>query len=80
MRFFLYFSKTFLIVYVHYRNPTPEKSELFENLIWPKITRDNFQYLDIDESLSLKTNPKDDRILKWTEIYEKYAVKPYDTF
>ncbi|KAG5877342.1 hypothetical protein JTB14_030713 [Gonioctena quinquepunctata] len=66
--------------FAKFLNPTPEKSTLFENIIWPKVEPDNFQYLDINETLAVKTNPKGDVYPKWVDVYEKMAVKPFDTY
>ncbi|XP_060524132.1 juvenile hormone esterase-like [Cylas formicarius] len=60
-------------------NPTPEISELLENVTWPRVRYDNYQYLDIGEELKAKTNPKTS-YLKWSAIYDKYAKRPYVTF
>ncbi|XP_074039007.1 juvenile hormone esterase [Leptinotarsa decemlineata] len=61
-------------------NPTPSESELLENIIWPKVKPDDFQYLDFNNTLTIKSNPKADVYSKWLDIYEKMVVKPYDTF
>ncbi|KAJ8919907.1 hypothetical protein NQ315_006436 [Exocentrus adspersus] len=67
--------------FAKFLNPTPEESELFENIIWPAVTPDgDFQYLDIDAELEVKTDPKGEVYPKWVQLYEKRAVKPYDTF
>lgn len=62
------------------RNPTPQKEELLENILWPKVKQKIFSYLDINETLSIRTNPKSDTYQKWIKLYEELAVKPYDTF
>nr|WCC58185.1 carboxylesterase [Pharsalia antennata] len=61
-------------------NPTPEQSELVQNVIWPKVQLGNFQYLDIDEDLTVKTDPKGERYQAWKAIYEKWGVRPFTTF
>ncbi|KAJ8977382.1 hypothetical protein NQ317_001983 [Molorchus minor] len=60
-------------------NPTPEQSSLMQNLIWPKVTSENFYYLDIDTNLTIRTNPKGESYSKWTDIYDKWGVRPFDT-
>ncbi|KAG5868564.1 Para-nitrobenzyl esterase, partial [Gonioctena quinquepunctata] len=72
--------RTLFTNFVKYLNPTPEQSELLQNTIWPKVTPDNFQYLNINESLTIESNPKWEVYQKWLDIYERLAVKPYDTF
>ncbi|KAJ8937805.1 hypothetical protein NQ314_011711 [Rhamnusium bicolor] len=61
-------------------NPTPQPSSLTQNLTWPKVTPDNFQFLNIDTDLEIQTNPKGKAYKDWVEVYETFAVKPYDTF
>ncbi|XP_018565110.1 cholinesterase 2-like [Anoplophora glabripennis] len=61
-------------------NPTPEKSELLQNIIWPKVQPDNFQYMNIDADLEVKKDPKGERYLAWKAIYEKWGVRPFVTF
>nr|ASM90853.1 putative juvenile hormone esterase 2 [Colaphellus bowringi] len=61
-------------------NPTPEPSPLFGNITWPKVAPNDFQYLDINETITVKRNPKGDVYPKWVDLYERMAVKPYDTF
>ncbi|KAJ8957067.1 hypothetical protein NQ318_007280 [Aromia moschata] len=61
-------------------NPTPEQSELLQNIIWPKVSANNFNYLDIDENLEIKQNPREFSYQKWVEVYETYATKPFISF
>ncbi|KAJ8950572.1 hypothetical protein NQ318_015705 [Aromia moschata] len=72
MKLFTDFSK--------YLNPTPEESELIQNLIWPKYTEDEPYYLDIDTELSIKESPRGESYSKWLEVYETYGVQPFDTY
>lgn len=62
--------------YISFRNPTPEKDEVLQNLIWSKSTPNNFNYLDIDTDLSIKTDMKQGRYKKWMELFEKEALPP----
>ncbi|XP_057652547.1 juvenile hormone esterase-like [Diorhabda carinulata] len=66
--------------FAKYLNPTPEAVPLLNNIIWPKVKADEFVYLDINETLTLQSNPKVQTYENWVALYEKYAVKPYDTF
>lgn len=66
---------------VFFRNPTPGPETLLGNITWPKLTRINFQYLNINSSLSIKSsNPRGDVILKWDKLYEKYGIRPFDSY
>nr|WCC58161.1 carboxylesterase [Pharsalia antennata] len=61
-------------------NPTFETDELLENITWPQVSPKNFQYLDIREELEVKLNPKENVFTSWDNIFNKYAVRPYDTY
>ncbi|KAJ8940291.1 hypothetical protein NQ318_000113 [Aromia moschata] len=76
-------SKRYVTLFANFAktlNPTPEPSSLFQNITWPKITPDNFPYLNINDTLELRINPKENTYEKWVEVYETMAIKPYDTF
>ncbi|CAG9824776.1 unnamed protein product [Phaedon cochleariae] len=66
--------------FAKYLDPTPEPSSLLDNIDWPTVDPDNFQYLDINDTLTIKKNPKGDVFPKWVEVYEQMAIKPYTTF
>ncbi|KAG5879328.1 hypothetical protein JTB14_030191 [Gonioctena quinquepunctata] len=61
-------------------NPIPRRENLFQNLEWPTVTPDNFQYMDIDTDLSVKSNPRNETYKKWVDLYDKYAVEPRISF
>lgn len=62
-----------------FRNPTPQQEEITQNITWPKVTTENFYYLDIDTDLSVQTNPKYFTFSNWELIYDYYAIRPFDT-
>ncbi|XP_057652545.1 juvenile hormone esterase-like isoform X1 [Diorhabda carinulata] len=72
--------RTLITNFVKYLNPTPQLSELFDNVIWPTVNFDDFKYLDINDTMSIKRNPKGDVYPKLVNFYETMAVKPFDTF
>ncbi|KAJ8981443.1 hypothetical protein NQ317_000117 [Molorchus minor] len=57
-------------------NPTPETTDLLQNVIWPKASSDQYYYLDIDENLQIKENPREFSYRKWVELYDTYANEP----
>lgn len=63
-----------------FSNPTPETDELLENVIWPKMTTNNFYYLDIDKNLNIQQNPRKFSYKKWVDLFEAYARKPFISF
>ncbi|CAH1109552.1 unnamed protein product, partial [Psylliodes chrysocephalus] len=64
--------------FAKYLNPTPKQLDLFNNIIWPTVKPNDFQYLDINETLSIRTDPKGDVYSKWVDIYQTYAISPLD--
>ncbi|XP_028139197.2 juvenile hormone esterase [Diabrotica virgifera virgifera] len=61
-------------------NPVSDKTELLGIKSWPKVTPNEFQYLDINETLTIKKDIKKHVYDGWVNVYENEAVKPYDTF
>ncbi|KAF7273186.1 hypothetical protein GWI33_014105 [Rhynchophorus ferrugineus] len=67
--------------FAKYLNPTPEQEEILQNIIWPTVQTENFQYLQIDTDLSVNQGyPKSKMYSLWTNLYETYGTKPFDTF
>ncbi|KAJ8955014.1 hypothetical protein NQ318_000446 [Aromia moschata] len=66
--------------FAKYLNPTPEATELLENIIWPTVSANSFSYLDIGSSLLIRQNPKEEAYSGWNDIYEKYGIPPFDTY
>nr|AIY68365.1 esterase [Leptinotarsa decemlineata] len=61
-------------------NPTPEKRDLFDNVLWPKVSKDVYYYLDIDTNITVQHNPRNTSYYKWVDIFEKYVPKPFISF
>uniref|UniRef100_A0A6P7GLK0 Carboxylic ester hydrolase n=1 Tax=Diabrotica virgifera virgifera TaxID=50390 RepID=A0A6P7GLK0_DIAVI len=61
-------------------NPVSDKTELLGINSWPKVTPNEFQYLDMNETFTIKKDLKKRVYDAWINIYEKDAIKPYDTF
>uniref|UniRef100_A0A6P7G2M5 Carboxylic ester hydrolase n=1 Tax=Diabrotica virgifera virgifera TaxID=50390 RepID=A0A6P7G2M5_DIAVI len=66
--------------FIKYLNPTPEHEEIFENILWPKLTSSEMQYLDIDKSLMVKQHPREFSYQKWVDIYNQYATGTLITY
>ncbi|KAG5879330.1 hypothetical protein JTB14_030193 [Gonioctena quinquepunctata] len=47
-----------MINFVKTLNPTPRRENLFQNLKWPTVTPDEFQYMDFNTDLSVRSNPR----------------------
>nr|WEM02069.1 esterase [Phaedon brassicae] len=72
--------RTLITNFIKYSNPTPNKLPLLNNIIWPKLQPDNFQFLDINETITIQNNLIDGTYRGWVKIYEDMARKPISTF
>lgn len=67
-----------------FRNPTPKKSKLLQNVIWPVARNNendtNLVYLDIGNNLRVRRNPNEANIRQWQDWYGEYGNPPYDTY
>lgn len=66
--------------FVKYEDPTPEPIELLQNVIWPRVSTTYYQYLNINDTLSIEVNPKAAFFSKWENIYETFGRRPFSTF
>jgi hypothetical protein len=68
--------------YFEFRNPTPEPSELLQNITWPQVsTQDgDFYYVDITDNLEIKNHPKESTYSKWVALYYGLDSSDWDTF
>ncbi|XP_063925052.1 carboxylic ester hydrolase-like [Zophobas morio] len=68
--------------FAKYRNPTPEASELLQNIIWPAVSTDNgdLYYVDINENLEIKNHPKEATYGAWVELYNSLGYDDFDTY
>ncbi|CAG9819292.1 unnamed protein product [Phaedon cochleariae] len=72
--------RTLITNFVKYLNPTPTKSPLLNDVIWPKVRPDDFKFLDINETITIQNNLRDETYKGWVKIYEEMARKPILTF
>nr|AKZ17680.1 carboxylesterase CXE20 [Tenebrio molitor] len=68
--------------FAKYQNPTPEPSDLLQNITWPVLSTDqgDFLYLDIDKDLQIKNHPKESTYSKWTDLYDSLGYSDFDTY
>ncbi|CAH1099298.1 unnamed protein product [Psylliodes chrysocephalus] len=64
--------------FIKHLNPTVNNSEILGDLKWPKVTEEDFLYLDINSELSVKRGPK--KYTDWNNIYSKYTNEKLDTY
>ncbi|RZC36954.1 COesterase domain containing protein, partial [Asbolus verrucosus] len=67
--------------FAKYQNPTPEPSELLQNITWPLVSTENgdYLYVDINENLEIKNHPKEETYARWTELYDNLGFTDFDT-
>jgi carboxylesterase type B len=64
-------------------NPTPERTQLLQNVIWPSVSPgrpNNFFYLDINDNLTIRNFPKIGSYLGWNMIYDVFGEGDFDTY
>ncbi|XP_018578672.1 carboxylesterase 4A-like [Anoplophora glabripennis] len=62
-------------------NPTPRTDPLLQNITWPSVnSRKDMKYLDIDSTLTIKSNYREEHMKFWDYIYEKHGGKSYITY
>ncbi|XP_057652549.1 juvenile hormone esterase-like [Diorhabda carinulata] len=66
--------------FAKYLDPIANDSDLLGITSWPKVAPDNFQFVDINETLTIQKDLKDQVYNGWVNVYETFAVKPFDTF
>jgi carboxylesterase type B len=68
--------------FAKYQNPTPEPSELLQNVTWPQVSTEDgdFYYVDIRDDLEIKNHPKEATYSKWVELYDSLGFSDFDTF
>ncbi|RZC31757.1 COesterase domain containing protein [Asbolus verrucosus] len=68
--------------FAKYQNPTPEPSELLQNITWPLVSTENgdYLYVDINENLEIKNHPKEEIYARWMELYDNLGFTDFDTY
>ncbi|XP_074030604.1 para-nitrobenzyl esterase isoform X1 [Leptinotarsa decemlineata] len=64
--------------FVKHLNPTKGKNELLQNIVWPKVTPQDFFYLDINTTLAVAKDLKNFR--QYEKIYSSYAEEKLFTY
>ncbi|CAG9773114.1 unnamed protein product [Ceutorhynchus assimilis] len=65
--------------FITYQNPTPFQDAELQYITWPKFQENNAPYVDIATDLTVKYGPKNKYVF-WRSLYDRYGVKPYDTY
>ena len=56
--------------FLSFRNPTPNASEVLNNVIWERMTPENLAYLSINSELQMKTGGLyQDRMALWDKYF-----------
>lgn len=63
--------------FAKYGNPSPKEADELLNIEWKPVTKDEWNYLNIDETLSTGVNPDAERIAFWDKLYEEFPDAKY---
>ncbi|CAH1115540.1 unnamed protein product [Psylliodes chrysocephalus] len=66
--------------FAKYLNPTPEPIDLLQNITWPTVKPNDFQYLAIGAWLEVRKNPKEDMYRFWEQIFSSYGTEPFTSY
>ncbi|KAJ3652283.1 hypothetical protein Zmor_018261 [Zophobas morio] len=68
--------------FAKYQNPTPDLSELFQNITWSQLSVQGggFLFLDINEQLEIKNHLKAGVLQKRNDLYESLNFTDFDTY
>nr|WEM02080.1 esterase [Phaedon brassicae] len=66
--------------FVKYLNPTPIAEDLFGNITFPRLTKNEIHYVDIRKELMVKKHPREFSYEKWNELFDAYANEPLIIF
>ncbi|KAI4459590.1 carboxylesterase [Holotrichia oblita] len=61
-------------------NPTPSDEPILESCIWPKVTPNALNYIDIDNNLTIKQNPRKEDMDFWDKLFRMYSSPPLLTY
>ncbi|KAJ0174242.1 hypothetical protein K1T71_010388 [Dendrolimus kikuchii] len=64
--------------FAKYRNPTPEKDDLLDDLKWPSYTLEKKDYLHIDKQLEIKQDLYKDKFKFWDDFISKWEKEAVD--
>ncbi|XP_044270261.1 venom carboxylesterase-6-like [Tribolium madens] len=68
--------------FAKYQNPTPEPSQILQNITWPVVSTDDgdFFYVNINASLEIRNHPKDETYQQWIALYDSLNFTDFDTY
>ncbi|XP_057659324.1 uncharacterized protein LOC130895791 [Diorhabda carinulata] len=64
--------------FVKYLNPTPVEDPLLNNVIWPRSTPANLEYLNINNTLEVRQHLR--QHIQISEVLDKYMKPPYNAY
>lgn len=67
--------------FVKYRNPTPTSESILQDIQWPANTGNgDIKLLNITDTLEIVSNPYNDNMVFWQNIFNEYGTGSYDTY
>lgn len=80
-KIFICFVINIFIFLFLFRNPTPIKEDIFENVQWnPASESEKLFYLDFDKDLVMKTRTDEEDWVYWSDLFDSFGVPPYNIF
>ncbi|CAH1175676.1 unnamed protein product [Phaedon cochleariae] len=64
--------------FIKYKNPTPERDPVLQNIEWPTVGIENIRYLNLNKSMSIETNPRNYNNLR--DVLLEYMRPPFYVF
>ncbi|KAK9687536.1 Carboxylesterase family [Popillia japonica] len=61
-------------------NPTPSDDPVLDNHVLPTVTPRTFNYIDIDNNLTIGQNPNKADIDFWSNLFKEFANPPFMTY
>lgn len=67
--------------FAKYRNPTPTSDSLLNNIDWPANGAfGDIKMLNLTDTLEIVTNPYNDNMMFWQNLFNEYGSGSYDTY
>lgn len=65
-------------LFFFFRNPTPSKDTALGIPSWPPLKSNNLQYLDINNTLTIKKNPQ--KYIEIKKVLDQYMQEPFNVY
>lgn len=63
--------------FAKYADPNPKEKDGFLEIEWKPVAKNELNYLNIDDELTVGVNPDGERIEFWDNLYEEFSYAKY---